>query len=468
MDRIRPPALIAFELSCYFAPMKAWSLTLGIGLFVMTAHATPAAPGEETLLLAAQASLLREAFHQSVAENSPISETVQGTLMRGTALTEGNVTAFSYPSVDGIGITLALTSSTNACTINTNIPRPDIFVNFDWTIFTRATTYKPLLLKEQGFALYPARSSAASSITINGLSTGATGLLWRLKERVAERKAWEKLLDTKAENESQAARRIETELSTMMDKRTYESLLPIHNRYLEYVYTPLVKGGLLGGRIGMASDAAWVALRGTAGENPARFSVGEIPELDAAAPILMRLHEGLLERLARMRLGGAAMTDVEAAEVAGRYETREDSVEGILGDGREEVLSIFDEERPIDVSFDDDRIKLVLRYQSMETLGKRLEKVKLTREIRISRADGTIYLHAEPPRGISFYDDTPLPRELAAHVMERLARLIPKEAVNLSAKTLFEGVKPMKVRALKASRGRLTLGLAPVPKGDKP
>lgn len=446
---------------------RLWLLGIFLGFTAFAAK--PPADGEELLMIAAHRSLLDELFQQPIAQSQPISQEVQGTFMQGTALTSGNVTAAPYYSQDGIGMSVFFQSTTNAYTLNTNVPRPDIQINFDWTIFTQAFTQKNVLLRESGFALYPAATNAQSAITVNGLQAQADGLFWRLKERIATNRAWEQLEQTKAQNEAQAAQSIAQQLNQTIDQRAWDQLLPYHYQYQKYVYTPLVQNGLLGGRLNLGSNDRWMAVVGSNGPTQRPLDVTTLSGLDeataATAPIQMHLNAALLERLASERAGGLQITEIELAAAMGRLPAQPDTVEGVLGNPREELLMTFDEERPFIVTFEKNKLHLVLHVQELTTLGTTLKNVAFTRDIQIEN---------DPVKGPSLeshlgalpthYDGSAIREPLAKYIGGRFAAYLPQGKVYLSdsAQNLFPSTKPIRVTSLNADADKLSVGLAPV------
>lgn len=424
----------------------------------------PADDHAELLLIAARSSLLTALVNQPISDMRPISEYVQGTIMQGTALTQGVVTAAPFASQAGLGLMIIFNSQTNAWTANTNSPRPDIDINFDWTISTTAATSKGILLREDGFALYSAQTNAYSNITIQSLSADASGLGWRFKEAIAERRAWEMLEQSRAQHEAEAASKIASELNSTIDTRVYDMLLPFHYKFYEYVYAPLVQGGLLGGHIGGGSDGEWLALQGTRSQDVQAVDVQALGLPSYAyggegEHLVLRVDQDLLMRIAEQKLGGTYITDNEIADLTGRSTPSDDSFDDVLGVEREEVAMVFDEKKPVLVAFDNDQIKLTFRLETLTTLDRTLHDVQVSRVIHIVRGDGTLQLRSEAFKNASFYSGAPVEASLAKHITEHMSQWLPTTAKDLMQMTLLADWKPTVLRRLEAQEGKLTVAL---------
>jgi hypothetical protein len=440
------------------AVLLAWG-TMAAG----HALAAAVADHQELLLIGLHRGLLDRLFQQPISESQPVQEYVENTLMQGTALTSGTASAIPYPSTEGIGLSLLLQTTTDAYTLNTNAPRPDILVNFDWTIATSAVTRKDILCREDGFYLYPAQTNAQSAITINGLEASASGLFWRLKSRIAERMAWNQLLETKQQNEAQAAAKIAAELNQMVDARAAEKIASLQSWYRTYVYEPLITRGMLGGRLGMGSDNDWLAVVGTAGGDLLPVDAGAIPGLsDALASggeLVVRAHQSLLNQMVAQRFGGMFLTDVEIGEAVGRKAPEPRTVAEVLGSKREELGMTLDDE-PLALAFTEGSIRMTLRLARLETLGKTVTRVAIPIAFTLGiGGDGGVTLIPQPIGEVRGLDGAAIDGAVARYARERVAALLPAGPVDLSRKTFFPSLKPTRVRSLSARDGQLTAGL---------
>jgi hypothetical protein len=175
----------------------------------------------------------------------------------------------------------------------------------------------------------------------------------------------------------------------------------------------------------------------------------------------MRLSAALAERLARLRLAGATFTDVEIAEALGRLPETPPTIPGVTGNPEEEVEMVFDDQAPLSVRFENDRIQFTLRARELTTLGTTLQDVELTREVAIENEGGRIRLRnvgQELPR---HYDHSAIQQPLAKYIGARFLAMLPVEPVVLSDRKFFP-TKPVGVRMLTARDGKITVGLAPV------
>ncbi len=301
-------------------------------------------PGNLLFEVAVDRSFLDELAQLPFRETRAIQEYVRGILMRGTALTEGQARLGSYEDRYSLGLEVVLDSKTTATTINLAQPRYDVGLRIDWRIDTASRTAKRLLVSEHGISIDRAATNADSTITILNVETYADGLFPRLKRRMAEALAWRELMATKERNEAEAAARIAGELNATLDDRVADLLVEAQAAYRRYVFDPLIGRGFLGGRLRMMSLREALVVAGVRDlAEPVPFDAWRL--VSPARPIVLRIAPGAVENLAAARFGGAQLSDVDVAEIVLREDTRQETVEDVIG-SPEEVLMTYDLLRP--------------------------------------------------------------------------------------------------------------------------
>ena len=441
-------------------------------VYVPVAPPVVYAPPTELLLLAGRTSLLTDLVQKPINKCTPIDKYVEKTSMIGHAFTNGLVTAEPLTSTDGLGFKLVFNSTTIAPTANKNDATKHIKVPFDWTIVTPGRTEKTILLKEEGFDdlnLRPATTTGYGQVqNLVIYPVEADGPLnGFFRKWIGNRQAAKKVPQKAPEAGDKAFTEISGELNKNFDSETSELITPYNKDFRTYFYEPFVKNGLLGGRLGAGSNTDWIVLQGTQGDmkwqvNPATLPALYSPEAGSSV-LLLQAHKFLAERIAQMRLGGTEMTEVEAAELIGGSPADEESSEGILGNEREELSFVFDDDKPIEIDFKNNQITITFRYSELTTLGETTDKVKVSRNIKIQPGTkGEIFLKRELPHVIAHYDDTPLKEEIRKHILDRMSLRLKSEVTDLRELVLFEATKPLQFQLFKAENDRLTMGFAPM------
>lgn len=401
------------------------------------------------------ASLLQTAMKiepQQVA--TPIDRYAAGVYTSGTAITNASVTAAPWPVSGGLGLTLTMSSVTNAYALSQTQPRPAIFVDFDTAVDTWATTWKQVYLAEDGFHMQPAQSSAQTAITLLNLDASAWGLFWRFKQRIAYQQAYAQIMAQKATQEYQTSVEIAAQLNAQIDERTATMLAPLNARYQDRVLNAVILPGGYSGDTHFTTmgDRFLIALGGGA---------PDFPELSPDVPLAARIGPAGIERIVGAKLAGRAMKGDEL--LAMLPDTTNDDGSNSRDDYQRAAAAVdlqFASAACVGAHFGDDAMQLTFRLSRLSMEGHEFHDVALTYGIATFR-DGPATL-IDLDGSIDVLVGSAVPAAADKKVLVSAARkLLPPIAMDLSTKTFDAGMIQLRLKELKAAPGMLTLSLTP-------
>lgn len=271
---------------------------------------TPAFAAWEAMRATVSKDLFRGGVNAPITQNRSVSDYVSGTAVNGTALTTANVGVDLMNADNFAGIWLRIDSETNSFTLGVNNPRQDISVNIWATSYTRMTSWKPIFFQPHLISTGPAQSQAWTNIDYQGIGVEADGLFWRLKERVAERKAWEQAYQQKASNEQRVSQKAATEMNGMLDSKADPMMESLNQFYMAAFYKPYFLQGRIPGSLNYStttdSFSASVFVDSATAAAPAPPAAG--------AAFSFRVHEDLLNATAQKALAGKTFNEEDLEE----------------------------------------------------------------------------------------------------------------------------------------------------------
>lgn len=313
----------------------------------------------EALKVEAGLTLFRAFVDSPLSQSKSISDYVSGTVINGTALTQGTATVDFLPWADGAALALRLHTETNSHAVGVNIPRRDIAVNIHSSAYTVMSSVKPLYLYPDRLATAAAQSSASTQLFYEGINVDASGLFWRLKERVAYQRAWETAWATKAQNEYRASVQATQEINGLLDSRMSERLPTLNRDYRNIFYRPFFLEGGLSGRLALSTTATRLAARVMDTEKD-----GPSPSIHPDSALAVKVAARLPSYVLSKEVAGRTMNETDLAELlilAGLPAT--------VPKGPSTLSVVFPKQNAVRVEFADGELTVRLVAESV-ALGK--------------------------------------------------------------------------------------------------
>ncbi len=405
------------------------------------------AQGNNALEATASLKLLRSAVDSPFNQSQSVAECVMGTLITGTAITEGRLSLSLLPSEDRAVIDLRLDGVTTSHTLGVNIPRRNIAVNIYSTAYTRLAAIKRLSLLPEGIATAPAAASAWTSLEYEGIGVSAGGLFRHMKERIAYRRAWETALSTKAWNEARVSEQASRELSTMIDTKSERLLASLNKDYQAIFYKPyFLENGIPGTlHFSTTQNSLHAEIRPNVALPSAALSARPpLPVGDLTA----QAYDGFVSRIIPKRLFGAVMNEEDLEEFL--IQIGFPATFSHYKPGEEQMVMKLCDERPLRLSFAGGAVTATICTDWVKFRGETFPPLQLALRYAVSVEDGSLV--GTRPR---LSQD-----EAVEEALRRFARIFP-ETIRMGKLTLPGKEGPSKTLAVKsaaAENGWLTLG----------
>ena len=234
--------------------------------------------------------LLRRQISRPVMRQTSVNEVIVGTPVSGTAGTAGRIDLRLVPAGDRAIVDLLFHGQVQSRTTGFGGP-----VQVHSSSVTSFSAVKRLLLDEFGIAMQPARVTAQTSSSIQGISTS----LPRLRGRIARRIGGRRAAELKPAAEAEAARKAEVRIGREFDGDVTRQLLSANGRLSEALAALPLEPDLFRGRLRFASSGEYlqVAIHRAGGRvspapPPSPASLGS-PEL------VVHVRDSLVERVVR-------------------------------------------------------------------------------------------------------------------------------------------------------------------------
>ena len=245
-------------------------------------------------------------LHRPVTWSGKLNETIRGTQIHGTAVTAGDLTAFTADSGSTSALRLQLRFD-GMITANT------VGVNGPATIRSSSATYiladKPLWFSEQGASTGPAVVRAGTQTQIQDVAAGGPIIQHIAQDQVALEKE-------KAEYE--ASQRSAQRFADEMQKQVLETTNKLNANYRKYrrIWSDWK---LFPDALAMMSDRVGIQIQGRILAGPEQLSPSpQPPAMQDFADVTVRIHQSAINNVATKLFSGA--------------EVRQESIEAILNE----------------------------------------------------------------------------------------------------------------------------------------
>lgn len=260
--------------------------------------------GRPNLHLEVQSSLLNRLVARPVNNVAPINDTILGTRVRGSGVTNGSLSVRTLPSYDRARLAFHLSGATQTNTRGVNGPV---------AIYTLGTTSfnasKVVELSDRAFRVLPASAQASTRSRTQGVKKIGGGLGSRIVEKIARKRVAEKKSQADAIASSKAEVRVEASLNEQLDSQ----IIDARRRYDDGLTKPMRR---------RRATARHLIQRTTPGSlivEAVQADKGQLAAWDSApttvsAPLSATLHQTAVNNLLDAYLGGATLSRYSVEE----------------------------------------------------------------------------------------------------------------------------------------------------------
>ena len=308
----------------------------------------------------------------TIDDVTPVSDSILGTEVQGTAHTQGTIHAVLQPNADAAVIDALFSGSAHSDNVGYHKPV---------TVWSEATTdltaTKRIWIQADGFGSHPAVSNAETSLTIQDIqSKHGCGLI--------ERIGWKRAGQQQSEAECIASQHAEGRLNARIDAQADESLEKANQQYVEKFKRPFTDRKLFPQKLQFATteQSLTVVAVQAGGGKVAASSLPPAPK--AEGDITLQIHESAINNLAFDALAGRTVhEDKMQAAVTDLLGQLPEKMKGDE-DGKPWAIT-FATQQPISVSFADGGFKITLRGAKYYKGGEAYPAMDITATYKIEK-----------------------------------------------------------------------------------
>ncbi|MCE9547576.1 MAG: hypothetical protein K8T25_19070 [Planctomycetia bacterium] len=252
-------------------------------------------------------NIIAASLGDQLHEQIQVNEDILGTYVEGTGTIQGELTGLLVPDPNKAVLRIVLDGTTKTRTTGYKGP-----VTISAAGTTKLSGATQITVSRDGLSRTPATGTAVTSSKISDISTKHNGPIGRL----IQRKAWEKVGESKAEAEKVAGDRAGAKLRDRMDKQAADSVNKANHDFAYKFRDPLARKDAFPSVLNFSTtDAAVVVVMKQAAANQLAAPTAPTP-LSVDHDMGVRLHESLLNNLAATELGGRTITDDASGQSA--------------------------------------------------------------------------------------------------------------------------------------------------------
>jgi hypothetical protein len=403
-----------------------------------------------------------EAFAAALAsrpvdEVRPVGENILGTNVRGTGRTIGRATVDFIPSNERAAIDLVFNAVNHSTTVGVNGPA---------VIHARGTTQlrarRRLWISADGISTGAPTASATAESTICGIGSTKPGLVGRIVQRVATKKAAEQKPAANAE----AGRKAGVRVAAQFEEQTGPLLAQASGRFLDRFRRPLERRGEFPEQFQLSTteDRLLAVARH---EAAFRYGAGSSPpaaEFGGGASV--RVHETLVNNSAAVALAGLTLDQdslrEKIKELTGRLP------EAMVDAEDQRPFSVtLDDFEPVTIRFGEDRVEVTISGSAFSSGERKFGAMEITARYGVKLDGGRLVaerageLEIFPP-GFDRSRSLPLRFIVQRDLLRRKFGLVFKERIQVDEIRLpgeLERAGPLQFAQVDAERGWLVLGV---------
>ena len=312
--------------------------------------AVRAAAGQPNVLIDVHENLLAPAVNRPIDQPMAVDEVVLGTRVRGSAHTRGNVRLDFVPSSDRAAFDIVLDATNVSTTQGSQGPV---------TVRSRGVTSldarRRLFLDPDTAFAAPVQASADTESTITGMSINK-----RFGRRLIQRIANRKIAETKPKAEAIAEGRARDRLRRQFEEQTSPAVAQFREQFQSKVRGPLEAQGLYPESLRMSTSDTRLSIVARKSLATQLAAASAPPTAASGHLITARVHESAVNNVLEQKLGGRRITQADVDRMA---RERNASMPASLGSDPDQKpwAVTFAKHRPVSVSVDDGRVKLLVR-----------------------------------------------------------------------------------------------------------
>ena len=350
---------------------------------------------------------------EPISQSQPVRDCVLGARVRGTALTDGEVTLASAESPDHINLEIQLAGHITTNTVGYKKP-----VKVGTTGHTNYSATKTLYISDERFHASTARVSAKARNDIRWVrKTGG-----KFGRKLIEKIAWKKVRQKKARSERITEGKARRKISKQFDERVVTALTRGRVQYDEKLRLPMIRRGLLPKNMHFASTAGQLLAQVSLATGSQLSTDTSPPPKDLQNDVTVQVHETAINNFLPFVLAGVGMKQ-DTADQPARLEgdvppwlkKLAAKQNGLESSGPDKVVQeqedeaeeerfkpfelIFNTEHPASVSFDENQLAVRLRFAvlkaGLDEEEKPLENWDFLMKFQVSRRGNEIVLTRE-------------------------------------------------------------------------
>lgn len=242
-----------------------------------------------------------------VCQIRPVRDCILGATIRGTAITNGQVTFQPIAADDRIEMDIHLAGLIHS---QTQAYRKPVRVSSSGV--TDYTASKRLFISDESFATAGYFVDAHTHTRVNSVQK----MGGKLGKRLIEKIAWKKVYESKAQSEHIAARHAECQIADNFNRQVAEALGNGRASYVSKLRDPLKRTDLLAAPFYLASSSGGLHTQATLATNR-QITTNTLPPLGRGEnDITVQLHESAVNNFLPTVLGGATLHQERADEPA--------------------------------------------------------------------------------------------------------------------------------------------------------
>ena len=330
------------------------------------------------LTIEVKGSVLLDRIARDVTDTSPVSETMEGVQIKGTAKTKARISARLLPSSDGARLEIELSGRTFSKTVGKK-RRVSVCAKGTTDIYGSQT----IVIRPTGLSALQPSAHTSTDQKITGVGVNRK-IGRRLVTKIA-RKMANKALPKGERMADQKARR---QVVTQMKEGSAELVAQANQTLRDKIEDPLKDKGLYPDEVSVRSTAQDLSLLALVHFGQFRLGAPSLPPLTGyGSDIVGKVHESMINNLLAAKIGGVKIDSEQVAEMMDKYNLEEaqsassankiDKPDNENQDEEDESWSItFNRLQPATFSFKDDRVRVGLRAQKI-TRGGNPEKFRI-------------------------------------------------------------------------------------------
>lgn len=347
-------------------------------------------------------SAMNRLAQRPVSEVRPVRDFILGARIRGTAVSTGELTLRTLPSEDNVTVELQIAGNVQSDTVGYR--KPVKISNRGSTDFVAT---KQVHISDERFVAMPSTATAkTNNRTCSVKKTGG-----RFGTRLVERIAWKKVRESKSQGEYIASQRTKQKLTTKFDNDILQAMTQARRNYDSKVRPPLMRVGMFPEYLQMASTDHSVGAEATLASYE-QLAPGGLPlSVESPADLSVQVHETVANNLLPTILAGVKIKqdqpdqpphlegdypswlekliqessnkrqltveaeDTQPADQDAQAEQAAADQQATKADFKPFSMT-FNGAHPVSVKFDDQQVKLRIRFAELVTVEEGEEQIR--------------------------------------------------------------------------------------------